>query len=73
MQDEAIILLDYDMNYQPIGILTVPGHTKEEIYQVFDDVKSEFEGCWSVEDLINGIREKGWLFNWDTNIATMTI
>lgn len=73
MQDEAIILLDYDMNYQVMGILRVPGHTKEEIYNVFDDIKAEFEGYWTLGDLLNGIKDKGWLFNWDTNFSTMTI
>lgn len=52
-----MVLTDSDNYGEVLGILFVKGMTEKEVWCIFDDVKYELECCWTVDDLIERIKE----------------
>ena len=52
-----IVLTDRDNYGEVLGILLVEGMTEKEVWSIFDDVKYELEGCWTVDDLITKLKK----------------
>lgn len=51
------VITDNDNYGEVIGILLVEGMKEKEIWSIFDDVRYELEGYWSVDDLITKLKE----------------
>lgn len=66
----SFVLQDADQVY---GLLTVEGLTYDGIMQIFSDVKYEMEGYWTVDDLIEGIKESGHKYSWETEIGAIWV
>ena len=55
--ENTIIIRDYDEPTTIFAVLTVKA-TKEEVEKAFQEVKDTLAGCWTVEDLIEGLAER---------------
>lgn len=65
-----LVLQDDDRTY---GLLTVEGLTYDGVMQIFSDVKYEMEGYWTIEDLIEGIKNSGHEYSWETDIGAVWV
>lgn len=55
--EKTIIIRDYDDPTTIFNVLKVKA-TKEEVEKAFQEVKDNLAGCWTVEDLIEGLAER---------------
>lgn len=63
-----IILMDKDERGKVHGILTIEQPTVVDIwkiYDIFNQIKAELEGEWTVEDLIKGLKNNGYDYTWE--------
>lgn len=71
--ETKIVIRDCDNYGEVLGLLTVKGLTKDDVWNIFSDVKYEYEGCWTVDDLIEGVAKSGHEYSWETNIEDLMV
>ena len=79
MEEQTLIIMD-NCDDSIIGTLTVYGKDKDSVAQEVKKVKATFKevmnklaGEWSMEDLIDGLEEKGMRFSWATDVEIISI
>lgn len=73
MEDVNIIICDKDADDKVIGILTVSGHSEEEVEKVFNKVKDSMPGEWDIADLLQGLHNEGYMFSWDHSCHCISV
>lgn len=79
MEEQTLVIMD-NCDDSIIGTLTVYGKDEESVAEevkkvkdVFKEVMNKLPGEWSMEDLIDGLEEKGMNFSWTTDVEIMSI
>lgn len=67
MDDSKTILLKDNDTKKDIGVLTLYGSNKEQIEKIICEVKSMYEGNWTVKDIVEELEENGVSFSWSTD------
>lgn len=63
--ETKVVIIDKDtLEPEVIGILTVKDKTIEEINNTIDLLKYSIS-FWSWEDILNGLKERGFNFTWE--------
>lgn len=80
MDDSKTIVLKDNCDDSVIGVITVYGKDKEDVennikkvYEIFNDIVQRLEGCWSIEDLMEGLSESDLSYSWSTDFTVKHI
>ena len=61
--ETTIVLMD-NCDDSLLGVLTVKDKTSEEVNAVFHEVMTKLPGEWSLDDLLDELRERNIEFSW---------
>lgn len=68
----TVAIMDKDNSYLLVGVFEVYNHTFEEVCEELDKIRDSVE-LWDIEDLVNGLKNKGWKFTWNENVCSYVI
>ena len=75
MDDSKTIVIKDNCDKSILGIITVYGASEEYISDRIEEalgiVKSKFEGCWTMENLIEELGVMDLSFSWSTDFETI--
>lgn len=75
MDDSKTIIIKDNCDKGILGIITVNGASAEYIRDYIEEalstVKSKFEGCWTMENLIEELETMDLSFSWSTDFETI--
>lgn len=72
--ETTIVLMD-NCDDSLLGVLTVKDKTSEEINAIFNEVMGKLPGEWSLDDLLDELRERNIDFTWleSESVAVLNI